>query len=74
VVGDPKIPYFEYTIMAGCGYVGGSARLIHVRENSEIKFAIEDKSIYVLDDDGKVQQLRYMLQFLPLPPPPVPKK
>ena len=58
IVADRQTPYFEYTIMEGCGYVGGSKTPIRVRENTEVRFEIEGKSMYVIDEKGKVRRLR----------------
>jgi len=70
---DSEAHSYRYTIMAGCGYVGRSSTALKLHENSEVKFAIERESLYVIDEDGNLQRTLYVLQFLP-PPPPPPKK
>jgi hypothetical protein len=73
ITADSESHDYSYTIMAGCGYVGRSSTVLKLHANSNVKFAIERESLYIIDEDGKVQQTRYVLQFLP-PPPPPPRK
>jgi hypothetical protein len=72
IVSSPEIPSYEYTLLSGCGYVGTSKTRLRVRQDTEVKFTIQGKSLYIIDEHGKVKRLRYVMQFLP--PPPIPPK
>jgi hypothetical protein len=71
-IANPSHNRYEYTIVtAEDGYVGRSSKPVRVENDTEVRFTIKRGTLYLVDVDGKVQRLRYVLQFLrpPLPPP-----
>jgi len=66
---------YRYTISGGdVLYVGVSEVPINVRAGSEIKFLETRMSMYVIDDDGSIQELHVESALEHLPPPPPPKR
>jgi len=56
-------------IVADLSYIGISPVPIKIREGAEIKFYRTRTSLYVIDDDGSIQELSDELHFVPPPPP-----
>jgi hypothetical protein len=70
-INHPSTGQYEYNIFTpGDGYVGRSTKPIHVTMGKDVRFKIKGQTLYVIDDEGKVQRLRYVLQYLPPPLPP----
>jgi hypothetical protein len=67
--------YYEYRInVDGDGYMGRSSKPVLVTKGSKVKFTIRGRSLYIIDTNGKVHKLRYVIQYLIPPPPPPPKE
>lgn len=54
----------EYTIYNGAddAFTGATTVEIRVREGTQVKYTISNGSIYIIDDDGKIQQTNYVRQ------------
>ena len=65
---------YEYRIIIGNDrFTGRSPQALRLTPRTNVKFAIQGKKIYVVDENGETKELRYMLQEL-MPPPPPPKE
>ena len=64
VLSHPDVPSYEYTIWNGVddAFTGATTVAIRVREGTQVKYRITNGSIYIIDDDGKIQQTRYIRQ------------
>ena len=58
-------PPYSYTFdIGGEGYIGTSQTRLHLTEGSPVKIKAKDKFIYVIDEDGKIQETTFSLQYL----------
>jgi len=64
VLSRPDVPSYEYTIFNGAddAFTGATTVAIRVRLGTQVKYTIRNESIYIIDDDGKIQQTRYIRQ------------
>ena len=64
IVSHPDVPSYEYTIFNGVNdsYTGMSKKPLKLHENANVKFAIKGRTIYIIDEDGKVQETLYIQQ------------
>jgi hypothetical protein len=55
---------YEYTVYNGVddAFTGATKVAIRIREGAQVKYTIRNGSIYFIDDDGKIQQTRYIRQ------------
>jgi hypothetical protein len=66
--------YFYYTFdTAEDNYGSRSALQLRLTEGSQVKIKLTGKFLYLIDEDGKIQQTELQVQGLK-PPPPPPKK
>jgi len=72
---DATPGYFYYTFdTAEDNYGSRSALQLRLTEGSQVKIKITDKFLYLIDEDGKIQQTEFTVQGLKPPPPPPKKK
>src|SRR5579864_4922843 len=64
VLSLPDVPSYEYTIFNGAddAFTGATTVAIRVRLGTQVKYRIINRSIYIIDDDGKIQQTSYIRQ------------
>jgi len=67
-------PYSYKFDIGGEGYVGTSDSHLRLTEGSQVKIKVSSGTIYVVDEDGRVQRMKLALQYLGPPPPPPQKK
>jgi hypothetical protein len=55
---QPEIRHFEYTIWDGVcdAWIGASQTPIRLQMKAKVKYALVSRSLYVIDDDGNVQE------------------
>ena len=55
---QPEIRHFEYTIWNGVcdAWIGASQIQIRLHIMAKVKYALDGRSLYIIDDDGKVQE------------------
>jgi len=58
------VPSYEYTIFNGAddAFTGATTVAIRVRQGTQVRYRILNGSIYIIDDDGKIQQTSYIRQ------------
>jgi hypothetical protein len=61
---QPEIRHFEYTIWNGVrdAWIGASQTPIRLQMNRKVKYALASRSLYVIDDNGKVQETANVAQ------------
>jgi negative regulator of sigma E activity len=65
---------YDYRLIIGDDrFTGRSSQPLRLTPRTKVKFAIQGKKIYVVDENGETKELRYMLQEL-MPPAPPPKE
>lgn len=64
VVSRPDVSSYEYTIFNGAddAFTGATTVAIRVRQGTQVRYRILNGSIYIIDDDGKIQQTSYIRQ------------
>jgi hypothetical protein len=62
--------FYDYRIIVGIDrYTGRSLKPLRLIAGSPVKLEIRGRTIYILDDNGVRQRLRYLAQeLMPLPP------
>ena len=67
---DEMRSLYRYPItQSDLSYIGVSSVPIKIREGAEIKVLLTRTSMYVIDDDGSIQELHDESHFVPRPPP-----
>jgi hypothetical protein len=62
IVNEPTITEYHYRL--GFEWVATCSTPINVEEGSEVKYAIEGRSLYIVDGDGKTHECQWM-EFAP---------
>ena len=61
---QPEIMHFEYTIWNGVcdAWIGASQIQIRLHRGEKVKYALAGRSLYIMDDDGKLQETANVAQ------------
>jgi hypothetical protein len=61
----PEISRYEYTLWNGVGdaFAGVSTTSIPVRLRHKVKYAIQGRSLYIIDNSGNVHETSYVKQM-----------
>ena len=60
---------FDYSVFADrCGYVGRTSKRLDLVEDSTVKFSVLGRTIYFIDQTGRVQKTRFRRQWRAPPP------
>jgi hypothetical protein len=61
---QPEIRHFEYTIWNGAcdAWIGASQTPIRLQMKRKVKYALGARSLYIIDDDGKIQETANVAQ------------
>ncbi len=64
IVSLPDVPRYEYTVFDGIedAFTGMSEKPLKLRLHTKVKFAIVRGMLYIVDDDGKIQETIYFKQ------------